>query len=148
MTFTVRYRLIILCYSRRNGVIQMIENDLGRNEGLTELREKLIIPTVKRIAHDLEQEGWYCIIGNINPFKDNPSLKSPASPELGPSCFTSLLIADIEHRIAQYVYVFLENDNILIMGDESSRVKDLSVPLMRANENLEGAIRKVIDLGI
>jgi hypothetical protein len=34
------------------------------------------------------------------------------------------------------------------MGDESSRVRDLSVPLTQANEKLEGAIRKVIDLGI
>lgn len=127
----------------------MVKDDLSSgNEGLTELREKLIIPTVKRIARDLEQEGWYCVIGNINPFKDNPSLNRPASPEPGPSCFTSLLIADIEHRIAQYVYVFFQNDNIRIVGDESSRVKDLSVPLTRANENLEGAIRKVIDLGI
>lgn len=127
----------------------MIRDDSGaKNEGSNKLREKLIIPTVKNIARDLEQEGWYCIIGDLNPFKNNPSPDSPASPEPEPSCFTSLLIADIEHSIAQYVYVFFQDDNVRVMGDESSRVRDLSIPLTEANEKLEGAIRKVIDLGI
>lgn len=108
----------------------MIKDDsVAKNQEFNKLREELIIPTVKNITHDLEQEGWYCIIGDLNPFKNNPPLNNPAPAEPEPSCFTSLLIADIEHSIAQHVYVFFQNDNIRIIGDESSRVKDLSVPL-------------------
>ena len=129
--------------------MQMINNDLGwNNQKFNDLREKLIIPTIKNIAHDLEQEGWYCVIGDLNPFKYNPSLNSPTSPKLKPSCFTSLSIVDIEHRLVQYVYVFFQNENIRIMGDENSKIKDLSIELTQANEELEDAIRKVIDLGI
>lgn len=118
----------------------------GKNEEFNKLRERLIIPTIKNIAHDLEQEGWYSVIGDLNPFKNNPFLNSPISPELKPSCFTSLSIIDIEHRLVQYIYVFFQNKNIRIMGDENSKIKDLSLELTQANEELETAIRKVIDL--
>lgn len=127
----------------------MKKGELGsENQEFNKLREKLIIPAIKNIAHDLEQEGWYCVIGDLNPFKNNTSLNSPTSQKLEPSCFTSLSIIDIEHRLVQYVYVFFQNDSIRIMGDENSKIKDLSIGLARANEELEAAIRKAIDLGI
>jgi hypothetical protein len=127
----------------------MKKGELGsENQEFNKLREKLIIPAIKNIAHDLEQEGWYCVIGDLNPFKNNPSLNSPTSQKLEPSSFTSLSIIDIEHRLVQYVYVFFQNDSIRIMGDENSKIKDLSIGLARANEELEAAIRKAIDLGI
>ncbi len=107
------------------------------------MREKLVIPTIKNIAHDVEQEGWYCVIGNLNPFRNNP-----ISPKPYPCCFTSLSIVDIEHRLVQYVYVFFQNEHIRIMGDENSKIKELSIELTQANEELEDTIRKVIDLGI
>lgn len=127
--------------------MQMIKNDSGsKDEEFNELRGKLVIPTVKNIAHDLEQEGWYCVIGTLNPFKDNPLLDSLISPEPKPSCFTSLSIIDIEHRLVQYVYVFFQNANIRISGDANSKIKDLTIELTGSKEELEEAIRKVIDL--
>ena len=125
----------------------MIRNDSSsKDEEFNELRENLVVPTVKNIAHDLEQEGWYCVIATLNPFKDTPSLNSFPSPELKPSCFTSLSIIDMEHRLVQYVYVFFQNDGIRIMGDENSKIKDLRIELTGSREELEEAVRKVIDL--
>ncbi|MGH7901611.1 MAG: hypothetical protein ACRENZ_07725 [Thermodesulfobacteriota bacterium] len=127
--------------------MQMIKNDSSsKDEEFNELRENLVVPTIKNIAHDLEQEGWYCVIGTLNPFKDNPLLDSLISPEPKPSCFTSLSIIDIEHRLVQYVYVFFQNANIRILGDANSKIKDLTIELTGSKEELEEAIRKVIDL--
>jgi hypothetical protein len=116
----------------------------GKDEEFNELRENLVVPIVKTIAHDLEQEGWYCVIGTLNPFKDNPLLDN--NPESQPYLFTSLSIIDIEHRLVEYVYVFFQNKNIRIMGDENSKIRDLTIGLTASKEDVEGAIRKVIDL--
>lgn len=111
-----------------------------------ELREKTVFPVIKSIVSDLEQEGWYCIVGNEIPFKIKQSLANPTCKGSKPCCFTSLQIVDIEHRLVQYVYVFFQDESIRIMGDENSKVKELSIELTRADEELEDAIRKVIDL--
>ena len=127
--------------------MQMIKNDSSsKDEEFNELRENLVVPTIKNIAHDLEQEGWYCVIGTLNPFQNTPSLNRLPSPELKSACFTSLSIIDIEHRLVQYVYVVFQNDSIRIMGDENSKIKDLTIELTGSKEELEKAIRKVIDL--
>ena len=127
----------------------MIKGDLlVKREEFDRLREKLIIPAIKNIVHELEQKGWCCAIGELNPFKVGSSLDSSANPELKPSCMTSLLIADIENRLVQYVYVFVLDKNIRVVGDENCRVKNVSLELSVAQEVLEAEIRKVVDLGI
>jgi len=127
-------------------------NDKGdlsvKREEFGRLRENLVIPAVRNIAHDLEQKGWCCVIGELSPFKMGSSPDSSANPGLKQSCMTSLLIADIENRLVQYVYVFVLDKNIRIMGDENCKIKNVSLELSLAEDQLEAEIRKVVDLGI
>ena len=119
-----------------------------KREEFGRLRENLVIPAVRNIAHDLELKGWCCAVGESSPFKMVSSPESSANPELKPSCLTSLLIADIENRLVQYVYVFVLDKNIHVVGDENCKVKNVSLELSVAQEVLEAEIRKVVDLGI
>jgi len=48
--------------------------------------------------------------------------------------FASLSIVDIENRITQYVFVFLENDRVIISGDISSQNKNKSLTLTEVCE--------------
>jgi len=48
--------------------------------------------------------------------------------------FASLSIVDIENRINQYVFVFLENDRVIISGDISSQNKNKSLTLTEVCE--------------
>jgi len=127
----------------------MLRKDLGNNDSESnKLRENTVFPIIQRIVIDLEQEGWYCVVGDEIPYNIKESLENSTYKENKPYCFTSLQIVDIEHRLVQYVYVFLQDKTIRIVGDENSRIEELSVELNRADEELEEAIRKVIDLGV
>ena len=33
-----------------------------------ELKENVILPTMEKMKKELEQDGWYCLIGDLNPF--------------------------------------------------------------------------------
>jgi hypothetical protein len=127
----------------------MLRKDLGNNDSESnKLRENTVFPIIQRIVIDLEQEGWYCVVGDEIPYNIKESLENSTYKEHKPYCFTSLQIVDIEHRLVQYVYVFLQDKTIRVVGDENSRIEELSVELNRADEELEEAIRKVIDLGV
>lgn len=127
----------------------MLRKDLGNNDSESnKLRENTVFPIIQRIVIDLEQEGWYCVVGDEIPYNIKESLENSTYKENKPYCFTSLQIVDIEHRLVQYVYVFLQDKTIRVVGDENSRIEELSVELNRADEELEEAIRKVIDLGV
>jgi hypothetical protein len=127
----------------------MLRKDFGNNDSEShKLRENTVFPTIQRIVTDLEQEGWYCVVGDEIPYKIKESLENSTYKENRPYCFTSLQIVDIEHRLVQYVYVFFQHETIRVVGDENSKIKELSVVLNQADEELEEAIRKVIDLGV
>lgn len=126
----------------------MLRKDFGNNNSESnKLRENTVFPIIQRIVTDLEQAGWYCVVGDEIPNKVKQGLENSTHAD-SPYCFTSLQIVDIEHRLVQYVYVFFRDETIRVMGDENSRIKELIVELNRANEELENAIRGVIDLGV
>lgn len=33
----------------------------------SELKENVILPTMEKMKKELEQDGWYCLIGDLNP---------------------------------------------------------------------------------
>ena len=126
----------------------MLRKDFGNNDSESnKLRGNTVFPLIQRIVTDLEQEGWYCVVGDEIPHKVKQGLENSTYANK-PHCFTSLQIVDIEHRLVQYVYVFFQDETIRVMGDENSKIKELSIELNRADEELEEAIRKVIDLGV
>lgn len=113
----------------------------------SDAEESLILSVIKNVAYDLEQEGWNCVIGEINPLKENSDLKSPS--KLEPYGFSSLSIVDIEHRLVQYLYVFFEGDNLCVMGDENSNYNKKTLKADDITpDSLNMAIRKVTNLGV
>jgi len=109
--------------------------------------DNLVLSAIENVAYDLEQEGWNCVIGEINPFKDNGDLKSPS--KLEPYGFSSLSIVDIEHRLVQYLYVFFEGDNLCVMGDENSNYNKKTLKADDITPNsLDMEIRKITNLGV
>ncbi len=124
----------------------MLRKDFGFNDSESnKLRENTVFPIIQRIVTDLEEEGWYCVVGDEIPHKVKQRLENSTHADT-PYCFTSLQIVDIEHRLVQYVYVFFQDETIRVLGDENSRIEELIVELNRVGEELEEAIRKVVDL--
>jgi len=109
--------------------------------------DNLVLSAIENVAHDLEQEGWYCVIGEINPFKENGDLKSQSKLER--YGFRSLSIVDIEHRLVQYLYVFFVEDNLCVMGDENSNYNKKTLKADGITpDSLDMTIRKITNLGV
>jgi hypothetical protein len=119
------------------------KEDAGYLKSYSALRKYVILPTLEDIRDELEKDGWYCFIGDLNPFNKIQDIKKQIPERHG---FTSLSIMDIENGIAQYVYVFLEEDRVRIAGDlfDVDKGSELTLSQVR-QEWVDVAIRKIIN---
>jgi hypothetical protein len=109
----------------------------------TELRRSVILPVLKKIRVELEQDGWYCFIADLNPF-DKIERTSREIP--GRYGFTSLSIMDIENGIVQYVFVFLENHRVRLTSDVFEEDKGVFLDLTEvSHQSVEETVKMIIN---
>jgi len=109
------------------------------------LIENVILPSIEKIKWELEQEGWYGIIGNLNPFTESKNLKE--SLDINAFGFTSLSIIDVENRPVQYVYIYSREKEVVILGDSLIPYHKIALGFDEVTEeSMDRSIRKVLGL--
>jgi hypothetical protein len=105
------------------------------------IREREILPALEDLRGKLEEDGWYCFIGDLNPFDKMQDNKEQFADR---HSFTSLSIMDIENGIVQYVFVFLEDGRVRVTCDVSKENKGVSLALTEISYRLVGETVKMI----
>lgn len=121
----------------------MSDRDAGYLNSYMELRRSVILPVLQKIRVELEQDGWYCFIADLNPF-DKIEHTSPEIPDR--YGFTSLSIMDIENGIVQYVFVYLESHRVRITSDVSEEGRGVLLDLTEVSHlSVEETVKMIIN---
>ncbi len=115
----------------------------GYLKSYAELRRSVILPALEKIRGELEQDGWYCFIADLNPFDKIEGITPRIPDRYG---FTSLSIMDIENGIVQYVFVFLENHRVRLTSDVFEEDKGVFLDLTEVSLNsVEETVKMIIN---
>jgi hypothetical protein len=115
----------------------------GYLKSYAELRRSVILPALEKIRVELEQDGWYCFIADLNPFDKIEGITPRIPDRYG---FTSLSIMDIENGIVQYVFVFLENHRVRLTSDVFEEDKGVFLDLTEVSLNsVEETVKMIIN---
>lgn len=121
----------------------MSDRDAGYLNCYSELRRSVILPALEKVRDELEQDGWYCFIADLNPFDKIEGINRRVPDRYG---FTSLSIMDIENGIVQYVYVFLENHRVRLTSDVLEENKGVLLDLTAVSlQSVEETVKMIVN---
>lgn len=121
----------------------MSDGDVGYLNSYTELRRSVILPVLEKVKVELEQDGWYCFVADLNPYDKIECTSRQISDRYG---FTSLSIMDIENGIVQYVFVFLESHRVRITSNVFEKNKGVLLDLTEVcDQSVEETVKMIIN---